>query len=110
MTLLEEGLRHIYLAPVLQGIRKHTWDTIPRDGSRAHGLHGYHHQSEQRVHGFGVEQVQLAISEARGFKEGDYVDNLFADDCLLYRQIYNKDDQETLQWDLHNLELLQVNG
>ena len=25
--------------------------------------------------------------------------SLFADDCLLYRQIYNKDDQETLQWD-----------
>ena len=31
--------------------------------------------------------------------------SLFADDCLLYKQIYNKDDQETLQWDLHNLEL-----
>ena len=31
--------------------------------------------------------------------------SLFAGNCLLYRQIYNKDDQETLQWDLHNLEL-----
>ena len=31
--------------------------------------------------------------------------SLFADDCLLYRQIYNIDDQESLQWDLHNLEL-----
>ena len=31
--------------------------------------------------------------------------SLFADDYLLYGQINNKNDQETLQWDLHNLEL-----
>ena len=30
--------------------------------------------------------------------------SLFADDCLLYRQINNKDDQEILQNYLHNLE------
>ena len=30
--------------------------------------------------------------------------SLFADDCLLYRQIKNKNDQEILQHDLHNLE------
>ena len=30
--------------------------------------------------------------------------SLFADDCLLYRQINNKNDQEILQHDLHSLE------
>ena len=58
---------------VLRGICKHTQDAIPRDGFQAHGLHGYHHQNKQRVHGFGVEQVQHAISEARGVKKGDQV-------------------------------------
>jgi hypothetical protein len=28
---------------------------------------------------------------------------LFADDCILYRQIYNHDDSTTLQQDLDNL-------
>ena len=30
---------------------------------------------------------------------------LFADDCLLYRKIKNKEDHQILQHDLHNLEL-----
>jgi len=31
--------------------------------------------------------------------------SLFADDCLLYRQINNEVDKEILQYDFHNLEL-----